>query len=243
MRIASFATVLLFALVTTSSAQRGNDYRRVHSEGFYINLGMTNGPDFADFFNQTNEFYQTRFLNTDEELERFGKGFNVGLGYLVRLYPNFALDVGFSIYRLKSTGTIENRNLTFPEPYVRHELEYQVGIFSATIPVLLDFDPRQPAVPYVGIGVSIFSMRLDDYRNDGINSEILRETNTSVGGHFETGLFVKISKRIWVDFKARWHSGSANLRTLEPPPLLDMDKYKMKQDIAQITLGGVYYFR
>ncbi len=243
MRIAGCLVIFLIALPATSLAQRNDDYDRVHSEGFYINLGMTNGPDFADFFNQTNEFYQTRFLNTEEELDRFDKGVNIGLGYIVRLYPNFALDVGFSIYRLKSSGTIENRNPTFPERYVRHELEYQVGIFSATVPVLLDFDPRQPVVPYAGIGVSIFSMRLDDYRSDGLNAEILRETNTAVGGHFETGLFIKISKRIWIDFKARWHSGSANLRTLEPPPLPDMARYKIKQDIAQLTLGGVYYFR
>ena len=244
MRIIRLALIFVAMLAAVSSAQRDYDYQRVHSEGFYVNFGMTNGPDFADFFNQTNEFYRTRFQNTTEELDRFDRGFNIGLGYIVRLYPNFALDVGFSIYRLESSGIINNQNPAFPEPFVRHELEYQVGMFSATIPVLLDFHPRQPAVPYAGIGISIFSMRLDDFRNDGINPpEILRETNTSVGGPFETGLFIKISKRIWIDFKARWHSGSANLRALEPPPPADIARYKIKQDIAQITLGGIYYFR
>jgi|GEM_PF-5130682 len=245
MRIIIFTTILSVALACLSFGQKTSEYHRVHSEGFYVNFGVADGPDFADFFNYTNEFYQARFQNTSEELDRFGKGFNMGLGYIVRLYPNFALDVGFSIYRLKSSGRIVNLNTqSFPEDYIDHELEYQVGIFSATIPVLLDFDPRQPAVPYAGIGISIFSMRLDDIRDDGYNpAEILRETNTSVGGHFETGLFVKISKRIWIDFKARWHSGSAELRALEPPPPADFGKYRVQQDLSQITLGGIYYFR
>jgi len=245
MGIIKLTVIFVAALAGVSFGQGKSDYDSVHSEGFYFNIGVADGPDFADFFNYTNEFYQTRFQNTGEELDRFGKGVNVGLGYIVRLYPNFALDVGFSIYRLKSSGRIENLNTqSYPESYIDHELEYQVGLFSATIPVLLDFDPRQPAVPYVGIGISIFSMRLDDIRDDGSNpAEILRETNTSVGGHFETGLFVKISNRLWVDFKARWHSGSANLRALEPPPPADFGKYKLQQDISQITLGGIYYFR
>lgn len=243
MRIVSSTAILVVLLSTAVFAQRNRDYQRMHSEGFYFNIGVANGPDFAEFFNFTNDYYHTRFQNSSESLDRFDKGLNIGLGYLVRLYPNFAIDVGFSIYKLKSEGRINNLNPGFPEPYVNHDLEYQVGIFSATVPVLLDFDPRQPLVPYAGIGISIYSMRLDDIRNNGLLSEALRETNTSVGGHFETGLFIKITKRIWLDFKARWHSGSASLRTLEPPTSSDFTKYKIKHDMAQIGLGGVYYFR
>ena len=239
-----FAVLFALMLSITASAQRETEYRRVHSEGFYLNFGVANGPNFSDFFNYTNDFYQTRFQNPSESIDRFDNGFNIGLGYLVRLYPNFALDVGFSIYKLKSRGRINNQNPGFPEAFVNHELEYQVGIFSATVPVLLDFDPRQPVVPYAGIGISIYSMRLDDFRNDGYNiPEALRETNTSVGGHFEAGTFIKITRRIWLDLKARWHSGSANLRALEPPPPSDYGSFKIKHDMAQIGLGGVYYFR
>ena len=140
------AVIFVMAISITASAQRESEYRRVHSEGFYLNFGVANGPDFSDFFNYTNDFYQTRFQNPSESIDRFDNGFNIGLGYLVRLYPNFALDVGFSIYKLKSRGRIDNQNPGFPEAFVNHELEYQVGIFSATVPVLLDFDPRQPVV-------------------------------------------------------------------------------------------------
>jgi opacity protein-like surface antigen len=244
MKILSNTAVFIMAFAVISSAQRSEDYHRAHSEGFYLNLGVANGPDFADFFNYINDFYQTRFENTGEEIDRFGDGLNFGLGYMVRFHNNFALDVGFSIYRLKSSGRIDNRNPAFPESYIIHDLDYQVGIFSASVPVLLDFDRRQPLVPYAGIGVSIYSMRLDSYREDGYSfPRLLRETNTSVGGHFETGLFVKISRKIWVDFKARWHSGSAKLRTAEPLPNETYGKFKIKHDMAQLTLGGVYYFR
>jgi opacity protein-like surface antigen len=244
MKILKLTAVLILLFTLSSSAQRGDGYRRMHSEGFYINLGVANGPDFADFFNYINEFYQDRFQNTNEELDRFDKGLDFGLGYIVRFYPNFALDVGFSIYRLESSGRINNQNPSFPESYINHELEYQVAIFSATVPVFLDFDPRQPVVPYAGLGISIYSMRIDDYRDDGVNFPVaLRETNTSVGGHFQAGLFIKISKKLWIDFKARWHSGSANLRTAEPLPPEALGKFKIKHDMAQLTLGGVYYFR
>lgn len=240
MKYVSLTMILLVFLSATSYGQRKSAYKRTHSEGFYLNMGVTNGPDFSEFFNYVNDFYQ---VSPDQELDRFDKGFNLGLGYLVRLYPNFALDVGFSIYRLKSAGRFNNNNSAVPESFVDHDLEYQVGLFSASIPVLLDFDPRQPIVPYAGIGISIFSMRLDDVRNDGLDAEILRETNTSVGGHFETGMFFKFNKRIWIDFKARWHSGSAHLRALEPPPPAALGSFKIEQDISQFTLGAVYFFR
>ncbi len=242
------STALIFLFFC--SAVPGQDRTEndgILTEGFYVNIGTTNGPDFANFFDSTNSYYKSVFLNNDEELKRFGSGVDFGLGYITRLYPNFALDVGFSIYRLKSSGRITNRDLPprqLDVDYVDHDLEYQVGLFSATIPVLLEFAPRQPAVPYFGIGITIFSMRLDDIRDDGFNPPVLlRETNTSVGGHFEAGMFVKIKKRFWIDFKGRWHSGNAELRAAEPYYLAEYGKFKVVQDITQYTLGVIYYFR
>jgi len=235
-----FTMVLIAALAVNAFGQRNRDYQRTHSEGFYINVGVADGPEFSDFFIYVNDNYQ---VSDGQELDRFDKGFDIGLGYLVRLYPNFALDVGFSIYRLKSSGRFDNNNPGVSVPYVDHDLDYQVGLFSASVPVLLDFDRRQPIVPYVGIGISIFSMRLDDVRFDGEFYSSKRETNASVGGHFETGLFFKFSKKIWVDFKARWHSGSAHLRTAEPRPPDIFGRFKIEQDISQFTLGAVYFFR
>ena len=156
MKYLAFVTALIAALTANSFGQRNRDYQRTHSEGFYINMGVANGPEFSEFFNYVNDYYQ---VSDDQKLGQFDNGFDVGLGYLVRLYPNFALDVGFSIYRLKSSGQFDNNNPAISVPYVDHDLDYQVGLFSASVPVLLDFDRRQPIVPYVGIGISIFSMR------------------------------------------------------------------------------------
>jgi len=240
MKSVVFVTVLIALLAVDAFGQRRTAYQRTHSEGFYINMGVANGPEFSEFFSYVNDYYQ---VSDDQKLDRFDNGFDVGLGYLVRLYPNFALDVGFSIYRLKSSGRFPDGNSAIPEAYVDHDLDYQVGIFSASVPVLLDFDRRQPIVPYVGIGISIFSMRLDDIRFDGNLYSSKRETNTSVGGHFETGLFFKLNKKIWIDFKARWHSGSAHLRTAEPRPPDIFGRFKIEQDLSQFTLGAVYFFR
>lgn len=240
MKTLVFAAVLSAVMAVNSFGQRNRDYQRTHSEGFYINMGVANGPEFSEFFNYVNVHYQ---VGDDQQLDGFDNGFDIGLGYLVRLYPNFALDVGFSIYRLKSSGRFDNNNPDVSVPYVDHDLDYQVGLFSASVPVLLDFDRRQPIVPYVGIGISIFSMRLDDIRFDGSLYSSKRETNTSVGGHFETGMFFKLNKKLWIDFKARWHSGSAHLRTAEPRPPDIFGRFKVEQDLSQFTLGAVYFFR
>ncbi len=234
-------TILLTARPASSLDREKTLESYVPTEGFYVHFGASNGPDYAEFFDYVNNHYGDMYLNTDEKIDRFKSGFTGGFGYLLRLYPNFMLDVGLSIYNLKSKGEIINRNPGVPDLGIAHDLEYQVGIFSATIPVLLDFAPQQPVVPYAGIGISIFSMRLDDYRDDGRIQERYRETGTAVGGHFETGAFIKISKNIWLDFRGRWHSGSGNLRALEP--IGDLGKFKVNQDVSQFSAGIAYFFR
>ncbi len=230
-----------FFLVTSAAGQERPGGDRVFTEGFYGNIGLVNGPDFADFFDHINDTYSVRFINTVDKIDKFGSAAVVSAGYLYRFYPNFALDVGFSIYQLKSSGEIVNYNPADPRPGLQHDLEYQVGIFSATIPVLLDFSVRQPVVPYVGIGISIFAMRLDDFVNDGFIQDGYRDTGTSVGGHFEAGTFVRLTGKIWINLKGRWYKGSGHLRAFEPPDRLN--KFKIEHDISHMSAGVVYYFR
>ncbi len=230
-----------FFLVSSAAGQRGTARDRVFTEGFYGNIGVVNGPDFADFFNHINDTYGEQFNNTVDKIDRFGSAPVMGAGYFYRFYPNFALDVGFSIYRLKSSGRIINYNPAEIQPGLQHELDYQVGIFSATIPVLLDFSVKQPVVPYVGIGISVFAMRLDDFVDDGIIQDAYRDTGSSVGGHFEAGTLVRLTRKIWINIKGRWYKGSGNLRAFEPPNSLS--KFKIEHDISQLSAGVVYYFR
>lgn len=233
-----FLTIFLFAGIGSAQERSGP---RPLTEGFYANIGVVNGPEFASFVNYVNDYYGERFLNSTDRLDKMGNAATVNLGYLLRLYPSFALDVGFTIYNLETKGEIFNNNPAYPEFGVRHDLEYQVGIFSVTVPVLFDFSPKQPIVPYVGIGVSIYAMRLDDIKDDGTFVTGSRDTGTAVGGHFESGLYVKITRKIWIDLKGKWYNGSGSLRAQEPD--IFFDKFTIDQDLSHFSAGVVYYFR
>jgi opacity protein-like surface antigen len=236
-KVIVFSTFFLF--VASAASQEESTGNRVFTEGIYGNIGVVNGPAFADFFNFINDTYSVQFNNTVDKIDEFGSAVAVSGGYLYRFYPNFALDVGFSIYQLKSSGEIVDNTGT--NRSLKHELEYQVGIFSATIPVLLDFSVRQPAIPYVGIGISFFAMRLDDFVDDGIILDAYRDTGTSVSGHFEVGTLVRLTPKIWIDLKGRWYTGSGYLRAFEPPTRLK--RFKIEHDISHLSAGVVYYFR
>jgi opacity protein-like surface antigen len=235
-----FSTFFILAVSAVGQERITGD--RVYTEGLYGNIGVVNGPAFADFFDFINDTYSGPFNNSVDKIDKFGSAAVMSAGYLYRFYPNFALDVGFSIYRLKSSGKIINNNYPVEgPPHLQHELEYQVGIFSATIPVFLDFSIRQPVVPYVGIGISVFAMRLDDFVDDGFILDAYRDTGTSIGGHFEAGTLVRVTPKIWINIKGRWYKGSGHLRAFEPPRFLS--KFTIEHDISQLSAGVVYYFR
>jgi hypothetical protein len=232
--------LLVLTFFTSAFPQNKNKSTNVRTEGFYFNIGIVDGPSFAEFFDYVNDTYA---VNSDNKMENFGTTASFGGGYFLRLYPNFALNVGISIYRQQSDALIESFD---PEPVsLRHDIDYQVGVFTASVPVLLEFDARQPVVPYAGIGLSIYAMRLDDYRVDNVNffEQFQRDTNTSVGGQFEVGALIKITSKFWVDGRAAWHSGSGRLGALEPNPPFFLDKYKVEQNVSQFTLGVLYFFR
>ena len=233
---------MILLMFSSISAQDDDNSKSVRTEGFYFNAGLVNGPSFAEFFDYVNDTYGA---NSETKMDDFGNTASFGGGYFLRLYPNFALDVGFSVYRHRANQLIESND---PNNFVslRHDIEYQVGVFTVSVPVLLEFDPRQPIVPYAGIGISIYAMRLDDYRIDyasPLGDLFQRDTNTSVGGQFEVGVLAKITGKFWIDGKAAWQSGSGRLKTLEPDPPFVMDKYKVDQNVSQFTLGVLYFFR
>lgn len=220
------------------SYNRGGE-RRARSDGFYLLLGGTNGPSFTDFFSYINNQYQPA-----KRMKNFGSNVSFNIGYISRFHRNFAIDVGFSIYGLKSTGNFPDTGSVIPESTLRHELDYQAAIFTGTLPIYLEFGPNQRIIPYVGIGISIYSMRLDDYvdiysGNNLVFSDALRDTRTAVGGHFEAGIDYKINRRLWIDLRGRWHNGTGHLATLEK----DLTDFSIKQNIAQYGIGINYYFR
>jgi hypothetical protein len=78
-------------------------------------------------------------------------------------------------------------------------------------------------------------MRLDDFRN----GDVRRDTRTAVGAHFEAGVGIKITPRLWLDARGRWHNGSGHLATLED----GLRDFSIKQNISQYSLGIDYFFR
>ncbi len=233
--------IIMLALTPSLFAQDRDsreERRSRFSEGFYVLVGATSGPSFSEFFDYINTTFQP-----PNKPKEFGSNVSVSLGYISRFHKNFAADIGFSIYGLDTEFDFPNPNSTIPESRISHELDYQSAIFTGTIPILFEFSPRQPVIPYVGIGLSVFSMRLDHYRDvsdgTGITSFALRDTRTAVGGHFEAGIAYKITPRLWLDLRGRWHNGTGHIATLER----NFADFSIKQNISQYHAGINYYFR
>ncbi len=233
--------ILLLAIGGTALAQSKSQRSLMEAgyltNGFYIQLGYSHGPSFSSFFDYIKGAYRP-----EGRLGNFGGNASVSLGYISRFHRNFALDVGFSIYAMKKEfAVIDTINYIPPGARIRHELDYQSAIFTGTLPIILEFSPKQPVVPYVGIGISIFSLRLDHYRA----SEALRDTRTAVGGHFEGGAAFKLTRKLWVDLRGRWHTGVSHLLTLEDDLRIagrDFREFEIKQDVSQFSLGFDYFF-
>ncbi len=232
-----YVMLLVCLLIATSAyAQRKDREDFIRNNGLYVLIGGAIGPSFSEFSSYMHDFYYSQIPTATGNMGKFGSNVSFSVGYISRFHRNFALDAGFSIYGLKAVGTIrDGANST---TFVRHSLDYQAGIFTATLPVILDFAPRQPVVPYVGIGLSIFSMRLDDMRDDGTITEYYRDSRTAVGAHFEAGANVRITRQFWITGRGRWHTGSGRLTTLEAP-----NDFNIKQNVTQLEAGVVYYFR
>jgi opacity protein-like surface antigen len=232
-----FVISMVLLLLVPAYGQRRYEKRGPRTDGFYVLLGAANGPTFSEFFDYLENTYQT-----SEGPKKFGSNIAVSIGYLNRLHRNFAIDVGFSVYSLNTKGGFANGNSAIPESRIVHELDYQSAIFTGTMPIIFEFQPKQPIVPYVGIGVSIFAMRLDDYRDATaggiVNHEALRDTRTAVGGHFEAGVYYKYSPRIWLDLRGRWHGGNGHLATLEK----NIQDFSIKQNVSQYSIGVDYFF-
>jgi opacity protein-like surface antigen len=228
--------IIVIALVTIMAAPAmaqnrhsgGGDGGRYRSEGFYFLLGGTIGPTFSDFFGYINQTYRSA------NMKKFGSNVSFNLGYISRFRRNFAVDAGFSIYSLSSKKAFADTG-NYSPIRINRELDYQAAVFTATLPLYFEFSPTQPVVPYVGVGISIFSMRLDDF----YNNDALRDSRVAVGGHFEAGVSFKLTPNIWLDARGRWHGGNGHLKTFEN----NFQDFSIKQNIAQYGIGVDYFFR
>ncbi|OGC94959.1 MAG: hypothetical protein A2W25_11365 [candidate division Zixibacteria bacterium RBG_16_53_22] len=236
-RIATIWLLICSAALAQNIGDRSPADGGYLTNGFYVQAGYTSGPSFSAFFDYINS---TNHLTNG--IGNFGGNASFSVGYISRFHRNFALDVGFSIYGMNKEFEIPDTASAIPESRTRHELNYQSAIFTGTMPIILEFSSNQPVVPYIGIGISIFSLRLDHYRA----LEALRDTRTAVGGHFGGGVAVKITRKLWLDLRGRWHAGISHLLTLERDSdtvALDFREFEIKQNVSQFSLGFDYFFR
>jgi hypothetical protein len=236
----------MLVVLLASTVARGQDRTKraladagYMTSGFYVQIGYAHGPSFDSFFDYLEDTYQTA-----EEIRDFDGNVVASIGYLSRLHRHIAIDVGFSIYGMRRDFEFQNNNGNRPESRIRHEINYQSAIFSGTLPLVLEFEPGQPVVPYIGVGLSIFSLRIDNYRDAFYAgspplSEALRDTRTTAGGHFEGGVAFKLSRKLWIDARGRWHAGISHLVTLEDFP----HDFEVRQNVSQFSLGIDYFFR
>jgi len=232
--------VLLLCTALPVSAQNRSAHSLMEdgylSNGFYIQMGYISGPSFSSLF----DYFRTAYRPVND-IKDFGGNVAMNIGYLSRFHRNFALDVGFSIYGMNKEFQVIDTAGSGSDIAIRHELNYQSAVFTGTLPVILEFSPKQPVVPYFGIGISLFSLRLDHYRG----SEALRDTRTAVGGHFGGGVAYKITRKLWLDLRARWHAGSSKLLTLEDDPNTpgyNYYEFDIKQNLSQFSVGIDYFF-
>ncbi len=226
--------IMIILLVTVMSipalAQRRRDIGNARSDAVYLQVGGSFGPTFSDFTGYVNSRYQPV-----KSLKNFGGNASLAFGYTSRFYRNFGFDAGVSFYGLNSSAIFTDPNSVIPEARLSRRLEYKVALFTGTLPFYFDFSPGQKFVPYLGVGLSIFSMTLDDY----FQGFISHDTRTAVGGHFQAGVGYKITSKLWLDLRGRWHGGNGHLATLED----NFRDFNIKQSVSQYSLGVDYFFR
>ncbi len=226
--------IMIILLVTMLSipaeAQQGRDRGNTRSDAVYLQVGGSFGPKFSDFTGYVNSHYQPV-----KSLKNFGGNASLAFGYISRFHRNFGIDAGVSFYGLNSSGIFTDPNSAIPEARLSRRIEYKAALFTGTLPVYFEFSPAQKIVPYLGVGLSIFSMTLDDY----FEGFISHDTRTAVGGHFQAGLGYKITPKLWMDLRGRWHGGNGHLATLED----NFRDFKVNQSVSQYSLGVDYFFR
>ena len=222
--------ILLVIMITVPAVAQRRESGHMGSSGVYLQVGGSLGPTFSDFTGYVNSHYQPV-----KSLKDFGGNASLAFGYISRFYRNFGIDAGVSFYGLNSSGIFTDPNSAIPEARLSRRIEYKVALFTGTLPVYFEFSPAQKFVPYLGVGLSIFSMTLDDY----FEGFISHDTRTAVGGHFQAGVGYKLAPKLWLDLRGRWHSGNGHLSTLED----NFHDFSIKQNVSQYSLGVDYFFR
>jgi hypothetical protein len=214
---------------------RGYDKHRGYDEqSVFILAGYAKGPHFAKFVDWANAHYANEFGSTDR-MKDFGGALNFAAGLRQRFSSYFGLEFDFSFHSTNIKKQFDGFDSGVPFSQLQN-LNLDVNQITVSPLILFDFYDKQPIVPFVAAGVSIFSMRLDhaiDY--------YVRHTKVALASNFSVGVETKITGKLWGDFRGDWTIGSADMPVsqLNGQP----ESFNMSLNTAQIHFGVLYGIR
>ncbi|MCD6162007.1 MAG: hypothetical protein J7K40_06305 [candidate division Zixibacteria bacterium] len=236
LRVILLAGALLIIFAESAWPQFGGRYSQpeyFYKNSFFILLGYSSGPHFEKFVNWANEYYYDT-INSTDSIGDFKGSFDFSAGLRIRFSHHFAGEFDFLTYTLKTKQAFVGTG-QFSDTVVNHNLDLNVAIFSASILVLLDFQNKQPIIPFAGTGISVFPMRLDhsiDYS--------IRHVQTALAANFTAGIDIRISQELSGSIRGDWTFGTTNMPV--SPIYGEPESFKMDLSTTQIQAGIMYGF-
>ncbi len=226
--------VVLISAVA-APAQRGGYLSQPEGysrRSFYVLAGWTGGPHFTKFVEWANTYYETTFM-TDDRIGDFGGGLSFCAGIRHRFARHLALEFDFALHSVSTSKLFVNHNPTVPIPDQAQELDMNVAKFSASLPVLFQFSSDQKFVPFLAIGISAFSIRLDHAIEYNI-----RHTEVALAAGFSAGAQIKIDDRLSLDARSEWTAG----KTTMPVSAIygQPDRFQLNLATSQFLVGIMY---
>ena len=201
---------------------------------FFMTGGAMIGPKFDSFVNWANQFYPDQF-GSPERISDFGNTFDFSVGMRTRFAYHFAFEIDFSTSLKKTRKSFDVGG----GQVISQELELNTAIVTASVPVIFQFTNRQPIVPFVAAGVSIFPIRLDHYIS---TLGWRRYTKTALGANFSVGIDSKIRGRFWLTARGDWTYGNTNMEVTQGFPG-EPDHFSLDLNTTTIQAGVMYAFQ
>jgi hypothetical protein len=225
---------LIAALTPAAFGQLSRGYKKSRNydeQSFFILAGYCQGPHFSKFVDWANAHYADEFGSTDR-MKDFGGALDFAVGIRQRFSSYFGLEFDFSFHSSTIKKQFNGYDGGTPFSQTQH-LDLDVNQITVSPLILFDFSEKQPIVPFVAAGVSIFSMRLDhaiDY--------YVRHTKVALASNFSVGAETRITGKLWGDIRGDWTIGSADM------PVSQIygqpENFNMNLNTAQIHFGIIY---
>lgn len=217
--------IIMWAALAHCQTRYG--YGRVQdysTRSMFILLGYSSGPHFSKFVDWANDYYSQYFSSTDK-IKDFNGGLDFSAGLRNRFSHNFAVEFDFGIH-----STSIKKQLNGGQAL---KLDLNVAQFTVSPIIIFDFSDRQLVIPFVGAGISVYSMRLDH----SIDYNYLH-TKVALASNFMLGIDAKIKGKLWGDIRGDWTIGSAKMPIsfISNQP----ESFTMSLNSAQFHIGIVY---